>query len=374
MGSSPEITDTWYARPGSEQDVVVSTAVELHRNLANFPFPERLDDSDGARVMSIVFDAFNRLEDSERYQTVAANLLDSNAFRIMRERNILPSDEYRNAGIILRSDGKVSCTVNCGDHVRIASFFSGMDFDRPLVITGKLDSDIQHFVQFAASYDFGYLTSSIADCGSGMRLSFSAHLPSLCMLGRIRSLSEEVAAAGFSMSAEYASGGAGGLSGRNFDGSALGGYYRISSTNCISGTEFDQVASIIALCKKVIDAERAAREECRRTVPSSVQNYMYRAASIARSSVFVTLREAIEITGGVKWALDMGFLSGINETDLHSLLYRIQEGHLRYVLDNGKFKFEDDVSGSEDKKIERLRALILQEAFENLQIQHDSAR
>ena len=48
MGSSPEITDTWYARPGSEQDVVVSTAVELHRNLANFPFPERLDDSDGA--------------------------------------------------------------------------------------------------------------------------------------------------------------------------------------------------------------------------------------------------------------------------------------------------------------------------------------
>ena len=34
-----------------------------------------------------------------------------------------------------------------------------------------------------------------------------------------------------------------------------------------------------------------------------------------------------------------------------------------YVLDNGKFKFEKDIQDNRPRKIERLRALILQEAF-----------
>ena len=36
------------------------------------------------------------------------------------------------------------------------------------------------------------------------------------------------------------------------------------------------------------------------------------------------------------------------------------------VLKNGDFSFEDDILSDEKKKIERLRALILQEAFDGI--------
>ena len=88
---------------------------------------------------------------------------------------------------------------------------------------------------------------------------------------------------------------------------------------------------------------------------------------MAKSSFFVSLREAIDIISGVKFGKDMGIFSGVEEAELHALLYRVQEGHLEYVLDNGKFKFEKDIQDNRPRKIERLRALILQEAFENIE-------
>ena len=89
--------------------------------------------------------------------------------------------------------------------------------------------------------------------------------------------------------------------------------------------------------------------------------------ALAKSSFFISLREAIDIISGVKFGKDIGVFCGIEDSDLHALLYRVQEGHLEYVLDNGKFKFEKDIQDNRPRKIERLRALILQEAFENIE-------
>ena len=57
------VGDAWYAAPGDDDDVVLSTRVRLARNLANFPFPESCDDDEAVRVQNIVFDAFNHLPD-----------------------------------------------------------------------------------------------------------------------------------------------------------------------------------------------------------------------------------------------------------------------------------------------------------------------
>ena len=62
----------------------------------------------------------------------------------------------------------------------------------------------------------------------------------------------------------------------------------------------------------------------------------------------------------------MKLASGIEDSELYALLFRIQEGHLEYVLKNGSFTFEADVEGSKIKKEERLRAIIFQEAFSNI--------
>ena len=362
------MTDAWYTYEGQDNDVIVATRVRLARNLADFPFPEHLRPGDDERVISIVFDAFNQMPDGENFQAITMDRLDNLGMRILNERGAIDFHGSKKEGLVLRNDGKVSCTVNTGDHVQIKAFATGLDLDQTFRMVTAVDAGLQAKIQFAASYDFGYLTASTWDAGSGMKVSLRMHLPSVSASGGIRSLASMVMSEGFSFTATYGNGGYNNVDGTGGKGSSLGSYYTLDTVNSLSGTELDQMSAVVSMAAKIKDIERTSRDECMKKSPSSVKNYMYRALALARSSIFISLREAISIISGIKWGKDMGFLIGIDDTELHALLYRIQEGHLEYVLKNGDFHFEKDVKDFPQKKNERLRALILQEAFQDIKL------
>ncbi len=366
--SESQGTEAWYTYDGQDNDVIVATRVRLARNLADFPFPEHLRPGDDERIISIVFDAFNQMSDGESFQAITMDKLDTLGWRILHERGALDVHGSKKEGLILRNDGKLSCTVNSGDHVQIKAFATGLDLDQTVRMVTAVDSGLQSKIQFAASYDFGYLTANTWDAGSGMKISLRMHLPSVSAMGGIRSLASMVMSEGFSFTATYGNGGYNNVDGSGGKGSSLGSYYTLDTVNCLSGTELDQMSAVVSMAAKIKDMERTSRDEYKKNTPSNVKNYMYRAVALARSSMFVSLREAISIISGVKWGKDMGFLTGIDDTELHALLYRIQEGHLEYVLKNGIFHFEKDVKDVPQKKNERLRALILQEAFQDIKL------
>ena len=74
--SKEDVSGAWYACAGLEQDIVVATRATLSRNLANFPFPDKLNDSESERIQSIVFDAFNFLKNAEDFQAISVCKLD----------------------------------------------------------------------------------------------------------------------------------------------------------------------------------------------------------------------------------------------------------------------------------------------------------
>lgn len=369
--------EAWYTCEGKENDVILSSRIRLARNLANFPFPSRLRGNDGERIQAIVTDAFNHFEDADDFQAICVKDLDNLGSKILDERGIL-SEAASAAGktcdeeVILRKDGRLACTVNVSDHLRISSFAAGLDFDNAVEISRKVDVQLQKRIQFAASYDYGFLTSSVMDAGSGMRLSIRVHLPSLSILGRIRSTIQNLSSSNVAFRASYGAGTGGAISGNGGSGSSLGAYYDIYTVDCQTGSEYDQIASIVAAGKKISELERLAREECRKTIESDVRNCLYRSLAIARSSLFISLREGIDIISGIKWGLDMKLISGITDSDLYALIFRIQEGHLEYVLKNGNFNFESDVEGNRIKEDERLRAIIFQETFSNVKIEKET--
>ena len=391
---APGNFDAWYSYDGAENDVVLSTRVRLARNLANFPFPSKLRGTDGQRIQSIVFDAFNQFDTKGQFQAIAIDKLDPLGSRILQERGVLDSSDFcstgaktadgtgafiggpsqpkndgdESRGIVMRTDGKVSCTVNATDHVQIASFVPRLDVDNALSLCREVDEGMQKSIQFAASYEFGYLTSVVTDAGSGMKVSLRVHLPSLSVMGRIPTVSADMLAKGVLFTACYGAGGADAASVSGGRGASLGAYYQLSSTNSFNGSEYDQTAAIAAAGKQLAELERKARQECKEKMPTDIRNEVYRAYALSRFSKYITLREAIDIVSGVKWGKDLELLNGIGDAELHALLYRIQQAHLEFVLKSGDFNFEKDIADNTDKKVCRLRALILQEAFEDVHL------
>jgi len=362
MSEFDSANDAWYAAVGPENDVAVSTRVRLARNLANFPFPQKFRGDDAQRVQTLVFDSFTHAENPDSYQVLALKDLDELGKKILTERGVIEESSVKApaSGIIMRTDGRLACTVNDVDHLRFASFSSGLDAEGAFNRCRTMDNEIQQFLQFAASYDFGFLTANVKDCGSGMKISVRVHLPSIASSRHLTETLFSLEQKGISASACFGAG--------VESGSSLGNYYQISTKTAAEGSEIDQLAVITSAVQYLANLERESRAICQKGRLTEVQDKMYRSYGKAKFSLLMPLREAVDIISGIKWGKDLGFISGIEYSELAALLYRIQEGHLQFVLKNGNFSFPEDIASDNSMQVLRLRSLILQEAFEHLKI------
>lgn len=359
--SMPSSKDAWYSITGPENDIVLSTRVRLTRNLANFPFPSCFHADDGERVRSLVFDSFSQMENPEQYQSIAVKNLEPLGQRLLIERGVISPEIVSQpmTGVIVRVDGRVSCLVNSVDHLRIASLVPGMDGLSALNLSHFVDEEVQKKLQLAAAVDFGYLTSNIRDVGSGMKVSFLLHLPSVSQAGLAERVFKDIMSDGYVISGFYGSG--------NDTGSSLGSYYQISNGSSLLGNEQTQIEELTSVVKNIIELERKTREDIADNKPTTIRDSVYRAIAVVKYSRFIGSREGIDLLSKIKWGLDMGLLSGVSDTDLFSLLYRIQSAHLQYVIRTSTLNYEKDVN-SDELKIDRLRSLIIQETLANMQL------
>jgi len=354
--------DAWYAENGIDNDVVLSTRLRLSRNLANFTFPSVLKADEAQRVQTLIFDSFGRCSTPDLFQAIPVCGLDSTGAKILAERGVIESSTLKNegTGIVMRTDGKVCCTVNDQDHVRISAFTAGLDCEKTYALCRLVDDELQNTVQFAASYEFGFLTSNIKDAGSGMKVSARVHLPSITFAGLLREVVKETDSQNIEIRACFGAG--------NETASALGCFYQVSTKNGGTGSEAEQMANLVAAVKYLTDKERSLRGECKAKHLTQVKDKVSRSFALSKFASLINLREGCEMISDIKWGVNLGLLNGIENADLTALLYRIQEGHLEYVIKSGTFTFTDDISNDEKLKVQRLRALILQEAFDKLKI------
>ncbi len=353
--------DAWYAYPGEANDVVLSTRVRLARNLANFPFPHAFRADDAQRVKSLVFDSFVQMDPQQKYQSLAVKNLDPLGQRILSERGVIGSEVSSSpmAGVIVRTDGRIACTVNTSDHVRIAAFVTGLNAQTAFSLCKEVDDNLQETLQFSASQEFGYLTSSLHDCGSGMKISVLMHLPSISFAGLLDRIFKDLMAKSYNISGFYGAG--------SDSGSSLGSYYQISTANSFTGSEQTQIDDITLIAKQIVEFERKTRKEIADNKPTCIRDQVYRALAVVKYSRFIGSREGVESVSRIKWGIDAGILRGIDDSALCALLYRIQTAHLQYVIRTSELKYEKDVT-DEEQKIERLRSLIFQEAVAKVQL------
>ncbi len=352
-------TGAWYAEPGSDNDVVLASRVRLARNLTQFCFPASIKSDDAERVQSLVFDAFNHLPSADRFQMVRMSNIDSAGRKILAERGVISSDSgfepWR--AVLVRNDGVVSATVNMEDHLRLAVFRPGFNFESAWDELDNLDGDLQHHLRFSALADFGYLSQNFDSVGTGLRVSALVSLPALSFTGVLERVIRDLMAQGFLIRGYYGFGGA----------ESLGALYQLSNMHCAEGSAASQLSRMDTTVRKIIELERKSREELLNTMPTTIEDIVYRAVVVARYARFIQLNEGVELVSRIKLALNLGLVQGVDDSTLTALLYRVQPAHLNFVLSGGSIIIEDDVQG-EDRRVERLRAIIIQEVLKQMDI------
>ncbi|MEE0887164.1 MAG: hypothetical protein UIB61_09675 [Treponema sp.] len=370
---SSEVEVPWYTEKGHFQDVVISSRIRLARNLANFPFAMNFRGDDSERVQSLVFDAFSRIQSEEEnfsFSVVDSKSINDDGRKLFEEWGVLKSSGFsknprrkfpEETGLVFQKKKSLSLSalVNSGDHVRISSFCAGLDFQSCFSECAEIDGKLQKNLQFAATYDFGYLTCALKDAGTGMKISARIHIPGIVRTGKFSLVTEFLKDKNLNISPAFP---------QISNGSAAGSFYLLSTKSSMRGSEFDQIAEFESDCMYIAEIERKILADYADTKRTVVFNSVIRSYSLAKFSLLESLSESVEIISDLMIGLKCGLISGIELEKLCELLFKIQPYHIIFLLKEGNFSFEKDILNDKKGKIDRLRALVLHEAVQNISL------
>ena len=178
MQNNEELSKPWYSISGFEDDVIISSRIRIARNLSDFVFTSKLQSEEKERIRALVLDAINfENEKNINFDFVEVNELSDQGKMILMERNILAAQNCDS--LFMAQNGNYFCRVCESEHVKLAAFQSGLNFQNLFETVYYIDEKMQEKVQYAANYNFGYTNSSLENTGTGLKTSFWCYIPSI---------------------------------------------------------------------------------------------------------------------------------------------------------------------------------------------------
>ncbi len=355
------LTDSsaWYTYQGNDTDTILSSRVRIARNILGFHFPALLSEAQEEEVYSIIVDTFPTVPDGKRFQILRLAELDGMAQKIFEERGMLPAVHTNGAskGLVIRDDGVVSATINIKDHLRLASFSSGFTISDCFSRVYEVEHALADQLAFSAVKDYGYLTSHIDDIGSGVKMSVLCSLPGFFFTERIKAKIQELTKQNFEVYAYYAQN----------SKKLLGYLYLISSKSAAGSNPERQLHHVQNTIQQLITEERELRNSLIDSQLWRVRDTVIKAFYFAKHAFLLNVKDTTDVIFKIKLGINVGIVQGLSCEACTALLYQIQTAHLGFLLLNNSKDIDYNIQVDE-LRIERIRALVVQEVLQHAEI------
>lgn len=300
----------------SFDDVVVSSRIRLARNIKNINFPSRLSDYDEAlSITKAVYEILKNIGDFEFFKI--KNITNIQGL-VLLEKHLVSKELLDNKDIaslaICYKDG-LSVMINEEDHIREQCVLDGFCLDECYTRINQLDELVLDNFSIAYDQQFGFLTASPSNLGTGMRASVMLFLPALTMIGKIDALASSVSKLGLTVRGAYG------------EGSLAKGYlYQISNENTMGKSEHELIENVKNISIKICEMEREFRGELFNLQKDDILDMCGRAWGILNNAHKISCDEAINLLSVVKLGMCLGLDMKIKDVD--KLLEQIQPAHL----------------------------------------------
>lgn len=292
----------WYIGEGDHNDIVISTRIRIARNLADYPFPVRLDNKSKIEVNEKIRDA---LDGKENLTYTELKTLTRSQTVSLAERHLISPEFASNsdARALLMSDNEDISIMLCEeDHIRIQVMKSGLALKEAYELADKIDTEINQSLKYAFDEKLGYLTQCPTNLGTGMRASVMLHLPALTAKGQIGSLASTVSKLGLTIRGAYGEG-----------MSAMGDLYQLSNQVSLGISEKSAIDNLKTITLQLAAQERAAREEASKSIET--EDAVFRAYGILKSARILSTKEFMSLISKVR----LGAVLGMIKTDLKTI-------------------------------------------------------
>ncbi|MFZ7104377.1 MAG: protein arginine kinase [Peptococcaceae bacterium] len=312
----------WTEGQGEFPDIVLSTRVRLARNLEQFPFPLKQNES---TAHSVLENLERFAEGEEQLQLFRMQDIPELKRQVLVEKHVISPDhvlkpEYK--GLIINETGSVSIMINEEDHLRIQCFSSGLEVENLWKIANKLDDEIEKKMEYAFDEKYGYLTCCPTNLGTGMRVSVMMHLPSLVITKQAPRILTQLSQLGIAVRGIFGEG-----------TEALGDLFQISNQISLGQSEEEILTNINSIARRLVAQEQAARDYLVQNAGLQVEDKARRAFGILTNAKFISSHEALSLISDLRLGKNAGMIDGVELKLINELYLLCQPSFLQILAE-----------------------------------------
>ena len=186
----------------------------------------------------------------------------------------------------------------------------------------ELDDALTSSLDFAYDLKFGYLSSSLDEVGTGLRIACVLHLPGLTAAGKVLPLEQSVRRGHHAMTGAF-----GDIAG------APGYLYILSNRGTLGRSEEEIVYHLKSAIGEAVTQERSARALLTRaeSLPA-LADRVGRALGIARGARVLEFQEALDLLSALRLGIATGQVESFTVPQLSELVVTAQTAHLESRL------------------------------------------
>ncbi len=328
----------WLADAGPEDDIVISTRLRLARNLCDFPFPPAASAESAAQVAQIVAQAVHNsgaLATTEQVLDFQMSELEVLDRQILFERRLVSQEflkQNHGARLLVSYDESRALMINEEDHLRMQVMRPGLQLEECWEEINRMDDLLAAELDFAASTEFGFLTSCPTNVGTGLRASVMLHLPGMVLAGEIAPALQAISQLGFTVR---------GIFGEGTEN--LGNLFQISNQSTLGESEEEIIGRLHNVLVEFIGHEKKARSRLLRDKQLLVLDRVGRAYGILFHSYLLNNKEALNLLSGLRFGVDMGMFGRLNIHTVNELSIFIMPAHLQKLAHRNLSEDERDI-------------------------------
>jgi len=315
---------------GPECDIALSSRVRIARNFCDFPFPVKLNSAGRTKVIETINNAVKKKDEKDKniYEFIDFSSLSPSETSALMEKRVVSLDFVKSPPekeLITDVENGLYVMVNEEDHLRIQSIKPGFAIYEAYEEANKFDNLTDENVAYAYDENFGYLTQCPTNLGTGMRVSVMLHLPALTLNRKIQSITADLSKIGLTIRGFYG------------EGTEVGGdLYQISNNITLGISEEQTLDKIKPVVEKIIELERAGRDEIYKTSKDLITDKIKRAYGTFKNAHMISSSEFLSLYSMIRLGITYGIIKNIDYKTLDMLLVKVMPANLILHFDGSE--------------------------------------
>ena len=319
----------WYLQSSENSDVIRSSRIRFVRNINGINFKLGLKDREilENKIKDNIYNIgyglkFLKLKD-----------MDDITKRSLIEKNLIsPTYGMNEDGSILINDEENICIMIGGEnHLNIQVFNEGLELENTLNLAIEIEEKIGEILGYYISKKYGYLTKSLNDVGTGLKVSVILELPALAKTENLKQILDTIRDFNINIDGEY------GKTSKNTKY-----VYQISNRQTIGITEKEIVNNVKVITKKLVEQERKARKILAKE-GIELEDTINRSYGILENCKKISYDEAKELLTNVKLGVDLGVFDKLTDLQIKKLFLYIKPANLQKYYGEEYDKIEQNI-------------------------------